>query len=172
MPPRINAVRGPTEEEPDEDWSVILGSEPEGSDRELEGRFSGRGSRSLTSPVPYDYDPRGSRIPDDDRVSSGCGSRSLTSPVCDDPKGSRDTPDDEVDGDEGLGTTTVGGLRKRVGLVPKSPPYPNPVREGSRERGAISGQKASSSRADAGTNFFVARDEDERGLWCLCQTCR
>ena len=50
--PRINAVRGPTEEEPDEDWSVILGSEPEGSDRELEGRFSGRGSRSLTSPVP------------------------------------------------------------------------------------------------------------------------
>ena len=96
----------------------------------------------------------------------------MTSPVCDDPKGSRETPDDEVDGDEGLGTTAVGGLRKRVGLVPKSPPYPNPMREGSRERGAISGHKASSSRADAGANFFVARDENEEVSGAYAKTCR
>ncbi|CAE6962985.1 RE1 [Symbiodinium sp. CCMP2592] len=47
--PRIRAVRGQTDEEPDEDWSVILGSEPEGSDRELEGVISGMQASSSSA---------------------------------------------------------------------------------------------------------------------------
>ena len=141
--PRIRSVRGLDSEGPDDDWSAILESEPASLDRGTEGRLGG--SWLLTSPASNH--PSGSRTPDDDGVTSGCGSRSLAGPARDDPNGSRTTPDDN-DGDEGLGTTTVEGLRRRISGFPKSSPHPNLMREGSRERGAISEQEAASSSGD------------------------
>ena len=159
--PRIRVVRE-TDERSDEDWSVILGSEPEGADHELEARFSGRSFGSLTNSVPYDL--RGSRTPPDDEGTTGSGYRSSTVPVYRSTQGPLTPGDDDDDCDDGFRNISEEGLRRRVGSdtnpTSKLPrtlvPQPH-MREGSRGGGLLSAATSSAS-AERASEFFLVRD--------------